>query len=60
MEHQTGKILSKILNQQDLEHIPMAIAIKVEEYFDQLFAEFLGTKALRSTVQRSLGKRKLI
>lgn len=60
MEHESGKILPKILGKQDLEKISKDIAIKIEEYFDQCFVEFLTTKALYSTAQRNIGKRKTI
>lgn len=56
MAHETGRILSKILDKGDLEKIPLYISIKVEKYFDQRFEEFITTKALHNAALRDIGK----
>lgn len=57
MEPESEKILSKILEAKDLEKIPGDVAIKVDEYFDKRFPEFLTTMASQSAAQRNIGKR---
>lgn len=56
MEIERGKILSKVLSQDELAKIPAKILKKLELHFEERFEEFITSKALCDTAKSTIGK----
>lgn len=56
MEIERGKILSKVLSEDELTKIPAKILKKLELHFEERFEEFITSKALCETAKSTIGK----